>query len=247
MSVIKNTSPVPAILYLLILPLLFVLSSCKEEEEAVPVHETSTMMDIESNVYSTIKIGNKWWMAEDLRVTTFRNGISIRNGQDTTEWKDTSAAFCLFENNPSAPGLLYNWYAVTSDNGLAPEGWHIATDEEWKELEIALGMSSSEAAKFGWRGTSEGNKMKLEGTSGWQQFEDNWPDNASGFSAAAGGCRLPNARWGAPALFATGFWWTATEKDPQQAFYRYLDYKSAKVFRSADSRQYGFSIRCVKN
>jgi len=235
------------ILPLLLMAGIITFSGCDEEEESPIVYETSTMMDIESNVYTTIKIGNQWWMTENLRVTTFRNGQPIPNGQLDQDWTDSSAAFCLFQNDPVAPGLLYNWLAVASANGLAPAGWHIATDEDWKELERSLGMSAADADKSGWRGTTEGNELKLFGTTGWSPYQDNWPTNESGFSADAGGCRLPTAVWGQPALFATGFWWTASPRDDDRAYYRYLDYKTANVYRSADSKLYGFSVRCVKD
>jgi uncharacterized protein (TIGR02145 family) len=223
------------------------VTGCDEEDESPIVYETSTMMDIESNVYTTIKIGNQWWMTENLRVTTFRNGQPIPNGQLSQDWTDSSAAYCMFQNDPVAPGLLYNWYAVQSASGLAPAGWHIATDEDWKELEKTLGMSAADADKSGWRGTTEGNKLKLAGTTGWSAYQDNWPTNESGFSADAGGCRLPTSVWGDPALFSTGFWWTASSKDNDRAYYRYLDYKTSTVYRSADSKLYGFSVRCVKD
>lgn len=221
-------------------------NSCKKEEDNL-AFESATMTDIESNVYTTVKIGNQWWMTENLRVTTYRNGQPIPNGQSDQDWQDSLPAYCLFDNNPSAPGLLYNWYAVSSADGLAPQGWHIATDDDWKILEKTLGMSDADANRSGWRGTEEGNEMKLAGTSGWSLYNENWPSNSSGLSASAGGCRLPTSVWGDPALFSTGFWWTASSTNNIQAYYRYLDYKKPSVYRSADSKLYGFSVRCVKD
>lgn len=225
----------------------FAIAGCDDDEESPVIYETSTMMDIESNVYATIKIGNQWWMAENLRVTTFKNGQPINNGQLDQDWTDSTASFCLYQNDPVAPGMLYNWYAVESANGLAPAGWHIATDEDWKALEKTLGMSTADADKSGWRGSTEGNELKLPGITGWSAYQDNWPTNESGFSAEAGGCRLPTGVWGDPGLFSTGFWWTSASKDTKRAYYRYLDYKTSNIYRSADSKAYGFSVRCVKD
>lgn len=235
------------IILMLILGLSLVVFQSCEEEEIPAIKETGTVTDIDGNVYIAVKIGNQWWMAENLRVKSFRNGAAINDGQVDSVWIQQSAAYCLFGNDSASPGLLYNWYAVNSAEGIAPQGWHIPTDEEWRILEVELGMSDSDARNSGWRGTTEGNELKMPGNSGWTLFKDNWPGNESGFSAAAGGCRLPDGVWGDPGLFAAGFWWSASAKDFQRSYYRYLDYKHPNVYRSADSKSYGFSIRCVKD
>ncbi len=230
--------------------LLFLFSSgCKKEEANTPiVHETGTMTDIEGNIYKTVKIGNQWWMAENLKVKKYRNRFQINIGQDSIDWTQSSGAYCLYEKDASSPGLLYNWFTVNDTSNLAPAGWHIPTDDEWKALERFLGMSSNDADNVSWRGTHEAEKLKIELPDNWHAYGDVWSTNESGFSALAGSCRLDDSRWGTPGLFSTGFWWTATEKsNTNDAWYRYLDYKNANVFRSKCSKNYGFSIRCVKD
>ena len=67
-----------------------------------------------------------------------------------------TGAYCSYDNNESyvsTNGRLYNWYVVDNSRGLASNGWHVPTDEEWKELEVLLGMSQSKVDKMGWRGT----------------------------------------------------------------------------------------------
>lgn len=75
----------------------------------------NTVTDIDGNVYRTVTIGKQVWMAENLRVTRYRNGDRI----------DT--------------GGLYNWHTVNDVRGLAPEGWHIPTEEEMAALINTLG------------------------------------------------------------------------------------------------------------
>ncbi len=222
--------------------------SCKKDKEAAPViHEMGTVTDFEGNIYKTVKIGNQWWMAENLKTKKYCNGYQVRNGQDSVDWVQSSGAYCLYQNNPAAPGFLYNWFAVTDTSKLAPIGWHIPSDEEWKILERTLGMSSGDADNVGWRGVDEGGKLKIESLNGWSSYQNVWSTNESGFTALAGSCRLFNNTFGAPGLQATGFWWSSTECSSKNVWYRYLDYKNSNVFRSHSNKQYGFSVRCVKD
>ena len=223
--------------------------ACQDDDKpAVSANETGTMTDIDGNVYKTVKINGKWWMSENLKVKTFVDGTSITDGQTDNNWKDTLAMYCLYNNISSAPGLLYNSAAVISNKKLAPQGWHIATDAEWKDLEQSQGMSAATADLFGWRGSDEAQKLKIEGTQGWMRYLDLWPTNESGFSAGAGSCRLPNGTFGDPGLLHTGFWWTATTSaTSNELLYRYMDYKKTSVLRSHCESGYGFSVRCVKD
>ena len=235
----------------LLLGMMVVLTNnCKKPDPTPPAaHETGSVTDIDHNAYKTIRIGNQWWMAENLKVKKYRSGDPIPQVQSEASWKDSlSGAYCIYDNNPAAPGLLYNWYAVNDGRNIAPAGWHVPGDEEWKELEKFLGMSQADADNVNWRGTHEGEKLKQEAPNGWTNYDNVWATNESGFTALAGGCRLFNGTWGDPGLFATGFWWSSTSNSANnQAWYRYLDYKNANVFRFYGSKNYGFSVRCVKD
>ncbi len=232
---------------------LILVAGCKKDPvETTAVQETGTMTDIDGNVYKTIKIGSQWWMAENLKVITYRNGHSIPQiTTDNAEWQnDVSGAYCNYDNisdNHKIYGYLYNWYVITDTQNIAPAGWHIPSDVEWKEMEKVLGMSATEADKSGWRGTHEGEKIKKESPEGWSSYEAIWATNESGFNALGGNCRVFNGEAGQPYGFKqTGFWWTNSYTD-SVAVYRYLDYKNANIFRGVCSRNYGFSIRCVKD
>jgi len=101
---------------------------------------TGTVTDIDGNVYKTVKIGSQWWTAENLKVTHYNNGDSLINETVIRTWYDlTVGAYCSYDhdsNNAAIYGYLYNWYAVGDDRNLAPAGWHVPTDEEWKQLEM---------------------------------------------------------------------------------------------------------------
>lgn len=225
---------------------LLTLSSCDDEEPEI-VLEKGTVMDHEGNEYATVKIGDQWWMAEDLRTTSFQSGENIPFIEADEDWANTAEpAYTIYENNVLAPGALYNFHVITSAEEIAPEGWHIPTDEEWKALEAHLGMEASELDALNWRGTDEGDRLKVEATEGWTFYEGVWATNETGFSAFGGSSRFYRGPFGVPGLKGSGFWWTATPKD-EKGWYRYLDYKKSGIFRYFGHPNYGFSIRCVKD
>lgn len=225
-----------------------ILQACKKEKIAsIERPQFDSIADIENNYYKVVKIGNQWWMTENLKVKLFNDGTPIRNAESDLTWKEAIPGYCVYRNDINAPGLLYNWFAVNDARQIAPKGWHVATESDWQVLEKYLGMPGVEIYKIGWRGTSEGSKLKAEGKEGWLTEVDYWPTNESKFSALAGSCRKQDGTWGDPGLFQTGFWWTASDFKEGKAYYRYLDYKSNQIFRHYDYKNCGFSVRCVKN
>lgn len=90
--------------------------------------------DIDNNQYSTIIVGNKAWMCENLKVTRYNDGTLIPVLNDHDDWRDDiKGAMCYYDNDKSE-GALYNFHAVNTKK-LAPEGWRVPTYEEWDELE----------------------------------------------------------------------------------------------------------------
>lgn len=181
--------------------------------------DSITVTDIDGNVYKTVKIGNQVWMAENLRVTRYRNGKAIPNVTTKSKWKKLKkGAYCSYKNNDSnigTYGLLYNWYAVNDSRNLAPAGWHVPTDEEWKQLEMYLGMSQTETNDTGWRGTDEGGKLKEIGTTHWKS-PNTGATNLSGFTAVPGGCRTYDGTF--YSIGTSAYFWSATEIDSYSAW-----------------------------
>ncbi len=214
-------------------------------QATVNVFETGSVTDIDGNIYRTVKIGNQWWMAENLKVTHYRNGDPISNVTNSTAWYNYSTgAYCAYdndENNADIYGYLYNWNAVADTCKIAPEGWHVPSDEEWKELEMVLGMSQSEANSTAWRGNIG---YKLKATSGWEIPGNG--TNLSGFSALPGGYRFSiSAYFGQLGRSAT--FWTSTEQDNKNVWHRYLQ-RYDQVNRYYNKKiEMGMSVRCVKD
>jgi uncharacterized protein (TIGR02145 family) len=210
--------------------------------------ETGTMTDIDGNVYKTIKIGNQVWMAENLKVTRYRNGDAILNVKSSSNWQFlSSGAYCAYNNdngNVATYGLLYNWYAVADNRNIAPEGWHVPTDEDWKELEMHLGMSRSEADEGGSRGADEGGKLKEAGTASWNS-PNSGATNSSGFTALPGGYRYSNGAF--IDMGDYGFWWSATAYSNRRAWRRFLYYSRPEVYRNQNDKRIGISVRLVRD
>jgi uncharacterized protein (TIGR02145 family) len=205
--------------------------------------------DIDGNIYKTVKIGEQWWMAENLKVTHYRNGDAITNITDNSEWVNlNSGAYCAYANDPvnvSTYGLLYNGYAVIDNRNIAPEGWHVPTEQEWIELEKHLGMNDSEIQTYFWRGTDQGTKLKERGTEHWND-PNSGATNETGFLALPGGGRF-YMEGSFSYLGRQGCWWSSTEKSSTYAWSRRLGYDKLNIYRDYDFKKHGFSVRCIKD
>ena len=244
---------------MLFLMIVITLSyGCKKEniDDSYPVRGTSTAIfnpeksygtvtDREGNIYKTITIGTQTWMAENLRTTIYRNGKSIPEVTDNATWITiTEGAYCSYHNSRNADtiltfGRLYNWYAVSDSQNIAPEGWHVPSDEEWATLISFLGGDSN-----------AGEKLKETGILHW--FQNPYSTNESGFTALPAGYRYV-AAGEFVGLGLISFWWSSTEADtawydnPLWARYRYVGYLDPACGRGNWIKQLGFSVRCIKD
>ena len=145
---------------------------------------------IDGNEYNTVQIGTQTWMTDNLKTTTYNDGTPIPNVTDGATWGALiTPAYSWYNNdinNKDPYGALYNWYAVETEN-LCPSGWHVPGDEEWKELEIFLGMTPEQADGIEWRGMDQGTKLK--NSSGWNGGIADKGTNIVGFNALPRGYR----------------------------------------------------------
>ncbi len=213
-----------------------------------PEPDCGPVTDIDGNVYGTVIIGDQVWMVENLQVTHYRNGDPIPIVTNTAIWAALSSGGCCNyqydEHNVAVYGRLYNWYAVNDSRGIAPEGWHVPTDEEWKQLEMYLGMSQSDADATEWRGTDEGGKLKDTGIVYWDG-PNSGATNESGFSALPGGYCHSNGLFSDEGAFA--YFWSVSELSTYNAWNRYLGYHTSGIGRYDYGKQGGNSVRCVKD
>jgi uncharacterized protein (TIGR02145 family) len=185
----------------------------------------------------TIQIGTQQWMSKNLDVAFYRNGDPIPQVTNPTAWAGlTTGAWCFYNNDPiqgAKYGKLYNWYAVNDPRGLAPQGWHIPSDEEWTTLANSLGGE-----------LVAGGKMKEPGTVNWTA-PNTGADNSSGFAGLPGGNRFTNGAFVNVGL--NGLWWSSTEGGTSGAWFRFLGYDAGNVNRGGVNKRDGFSVRCIRD
>ncbi len=219
--------------------------------------------DIDGNVYKTIQIGEQMWMAENLKTTSYNDGTQIPNVIDNSTWITLKTGAYRWYNNDKWTykklyGALYNWYTVKTGK-LCPTGWHVPSDDDWKQLEMTLEMTKEEADSWGEfpgidsRGTDQGNQMKS--TNGWIPWEGMLEKgtNTSGFSAMPAG----ESDWsgysnGGPLVITdTKFrgagicttWWESTSEGGG----RVLGSDVSGVIRGVYPAICGLSVRCLKD
>jgi uncharacterized protein (TIGR02145 family) len=234
------------------------------DNRAQSSQSVDTMTDIDGNVYRAVKIGNQIWMAENLKVTHYRNGDPIPQlksdsmakfiiagltdvlaNQKESEWKYLKTGIhCVYDNSERIDGhvatfgRLYNWYVVNDSRDIAPNGWHVPSDADWQTLIDYLGGNKL-----------AGGKMKDSGISFWVS-PNTGATNESSFSARPGGTRSYSSG-NYVNLGQVAYFWSTVENDSNHISYQTLSFKHAGIYNSLDSgqeyRRYCFSVRCVKD
>ena len=187
--------------------------------------------------YPSVWIGTQKWMTRNLDVTHYRNGDRIPQVNRRAVWDTiTRGAWCWYNEdstNDSVYGKLYNWYAVNDPRGLAPKGWHVPSDAEWDTLSSFLGGDAV-----------AGGKLKETGTAHWG-YPNAEATNETGFTGLPGGSRRPSGKF---VFFGVnGEFWTSTQYKAVNAWFRYLLHYNGSLSKYVDAKQFGFSVRCIKD
>ncbi|OFY62166.1 MAG: hypothetical protein A2V64_00860 [Bacteroidetes bacterium RBG_13_43_22] len=192
--------------------------------------------DQDGNSIGIIRIGTQLWMSENLDVSHFLNGDEITEARSPEGWVrmgiEKKPAWCYGVNNPdnsNGYGRLYNWYAVNDPRGLAPKGWHIASDEEWTQFIDFMGNEVLAAMFMRGSGLSE---------------EGNKPIN-TGIKFPPAGARNSNGGYLNPG--SHGYWWSGTEVNGSDAWCRLLNYVQCNIYSLDFSKTAGLSVRCIKD
>ena len=201
--------------------------------------------------YSTVQIGSQCWMAENLNIGEMINSNSSSDDQNDN---NIIEKYCYGNNSTNCDtyGGLYQWnemmqYTIQeSTQGICPTGWHIPSDNEWKTLEMELGMSQTDADNTGWRGTNEGSKMA--GNAGlWHDgaLKNDSEFGSSGLDFIPGGYRSSNGNF--YGINDKTYLWSSSQDDTYNSYYRNIKYDITSTYRNRTSPSGGFSVRCVKD
>ncbi len=183
-----------------------------------------------------VKIGYQVWSLSNLDVDHFRNGDPIPEAKTEGQWKAFSLAaepaWCACEVDSlgnKTEGKLYNFYAVNDRRGLAPDGWHIPTKDEWIELMYSLGGENRAGAK-------------MKTTTDWPS--ESIGTNSSHFNGKPFCSRTSSGQFQGDT--ASVYWWSSSSEANETAWYSALT-SSSYALRGFSSRGNGYAVRCIKN
>ena len=208
--------------------------------------------------YLTVKIGDQWWMAENLAYMPFVSKLHLNGGIWVYGYNGDSHEYAKGLIEYRNLGCLYNWTTAMdisdeydeklwggSDSlhqGVCPAGWHLPSDSEWKMLEQNLESDPDFEASDERQYTGDVG-LKIKSDSGWAANGNG--SNETGFGALPGGIRYRTGFYLNQGSY--GYYWTATEQYPGSATYRYLRDSSKGTFRGFPHKANGLSIRCLKD
>ncbi|MEB2786010.1 fibrobacter succinogenes major paralogous domain-containing protein [Algoriphagus persicinus] len=220
--------------YLLIIIAIFFVG-CSQSEE--PINDTTPE--------DSVQIGNQIWMKENLSLIRFSNGDEIFHASNQEEWNqayiDKIPAWSYYEDleaNGLIYGLIYNYYAIKDDRGLAPESWKIPTISDWNKL-------------FEYNGGIEVAGRKLKSQNYWVSESGT---NESGFNALPGGERFLSGVFNDLGVLVS-FWTSSLDSNGDIITVGISDiYEESRVFEATSdpdkfNRFYnlpGFYVRCIK-
>jgi uncharacterized protein (TIGR02145 family) len=187
------------------------------------------LKDGEGNQYPTILIGNRLWMAANLRSAKFNDASPIEENLDNARWDSTNAPANASSTDNGVFGRYYNNHCITSDKDLCPSGWKVPDRNNWDTLFNALG---------GWE--SAGLAMKA-GTTAWGASIAEGQGNSK-FNALPAGQKLEIGTVANTGKL--GFWWIKNGLQNPASF-RITDLDKGVFYTPAAANQ-GFSVRCIK-
>ena len=195
----------------------------------------------DGNEYGVAKIGDLFWMTENLR---YADSTAMPSLKENT-WCHQD------DKNCSKYGRLYSWTAAmnlekeyltvplfaayTETQGVCPDGWRVPNTTEWERMLAYVDSNNGD----------EGNGTSLKSVDGWDKADSvNTPANRFGFNGKASGRRNNDGE----TFMSVGkyaFFWTATEKDDGTAYGWHLRHDMNEFLPGNFYKDHGMSVRCV--
>ena len=192
--------------------------------------------------YATVDINGQCWMAENLNIGTHNGGYQYNDGQITKSCMYNNPNYCDTHGGLYQWNEMMNWITTEGAQGICPDGWHIPTDYEIYQMENYLDPSVNNPNQTYWRGNIVGGSMKETGYSHWAG-PNTGATNASGLTIFGGGYRSYSGSYYSYMYAAT--LWSSTQYG-SNAYYRELSYTQARVYRNQLTKNFFFSVRCIK-
>lgn len=205
-------------------------NSCKDNNTTQPLNNDPNVVIYGGKTYHTVQIGNQIWLKENLDVGTMIPGNQNASNNGTIE------KHC-YDNDPAncaAFGGLYRWeeamqYVVNEGaKGICPNGWHIPTMAEWNTLIETI--------------QNNGNSLKAKG----QGTATGAGTDSTGFSALLGGYSTPSGYFYDKGT-ETHFWSTTPSSSSGYYKFLYLNDDENYISSGISTKNYGFSVRCLKD
>jgi uncharacterized protein (TIGR02145 family) len=222
----------------------------QDENTIVETCPDMPTVEYEGQTYNTIKIDNHCWIKENLNV-----GSMLQSNQGSSN-NGIIEKYC-YNNNPQnceTYGALYSWDEMmqyTTDEGaqgICPDGWHIATDEEWQTLSGNIDSQFPAGDPVwnntGWRGSDAGGKMKSVGINLWKT-PNIGATNQSGITAHPGG-NFNTIFNSFREMGDYAYFWSSTPQSATSVYYHRLDYNDSRVYRQVRSKGFRLSVRCMR-
>ena len=220
---------------LLLLSLLLITSCSSDDNNNIPSIQPvskGVFTDVrDGKEYHYVRIGDMEWTIDNAKYDTGDdNTRSIYSTQQTIGDQNSI--------NDSLTVSKYGYlYSYEGAKQAAPDGWRLPSDEDWKNLEIALGMSKSDADADGWRGSYQATLMhQQDGTQLNLKYGGFMDGNSTTFASKF------------YYIEAFGYYWTDTfDKSTSTAYYRKIVYNSGKVYRHLSATNNMMSVRFVRD
>ncbi len=230
-----------------------------------------TVTDCQGHKYPVVKIGEQYWMAENLQCTKYDTQSEMA-GQMLQTSSNCSSAPCYIDSRYANTeysgnltneqrkylGLLYNWVAAMGytvsqaksqtgsyngrRQGICPNGWHLPSRADWNTLANSLGG----VPKTDSNGNVDYPKVgaKLKSRSGWHNGGNGTDDY--GFSGLPAGFAL-----GISVVGSVGEWgdfWSSDAKSSGIAYIRGLEYGESDLKENVIGyRSSARSVRCLRD
>lgn len=228
-------------IYIFIAFMLVSLLACKKHEVNIRQSINYDFTDYSGKQYQTIKIGNDIWMAENLaylpKVFKQYNSSNTEPRTYVYDFDDINLYDAHKNNNYQNFGALYNYIAAIN---YCPKGWHLPSENDWRNLEIYCGMDNDIIENTNYRG-AEYISISLRSSSYWIANNGN---NLYKFNVLPSGLKDSE---GFKYLYEIATFWTSTNAKVNTKWIREFSYSQPGIARKTSNPLNALSVRYIKD